>query len=473
MKENNQITQNLPNISKNKEKIIKSTQKPELVLFENSNQSINKSSCKETHNNIDKIIEKEDNLDDFSKNNNNPKEIINISENDTSKNNIKETMNNRRMSEKMKNNLQNDIISKINTNYSKIDSNNLSNYFSVPKKDIDQNKEINLESNVFNKKKQNQDTNIIENNNSSKKGIHENYNDNFNKEIQIYPLKLNENETISDKEIVNIYTAKNSDEKTIKFQDLSNNFIFFLFCCENNNIFKMNFIFSIIQICEVVLYNLFVLILFTQREKRGFGMGITEIALIISGLYVIYFVTVALINWKINNLSYNNKKHSLYVIFQITMFIAAIIGLFFPLNIILINDFKTFHNDFTKPSLFTSINYHKDSGFIYSLLEVSSILISCFLFLIRNIMLTISINCYNILISKTENIVFKINVNNYNSYLSNLFKSIFGFLTCIFYYLIMTKLENKFYFFVFSIFSGGLLFLSGLVAKNVKDIFIN
>ena len=259
MKENNQITQNLPNISKNKEKIIKSTQKPELVLFENSNQSINKSSCKETHNNIDKIIEKEDNLDDFSKNNNNPKEIINISENDTSKNNIKETMNNRRMSEKMKNNLQNDIISKINTNYSKIDSNNLSNYFSVPKKDIDQNKEINLESNVFNKKKQNQDTNIIENNNSSKKGIHENYNDNFNKEIQIYPLKLNENETISDKEIVNIYTAKNSDEKTIKFQDLSNNFIFFLFCCENNNIFKMNFIFSIIQICEVVLYNLLIL----------------------------------------------------------------------------------------------------------------------------------------------------------------------------------------------------------------------
>ncbi len=475
IRENNDLTYN--NTSPNKELErrnslkFKKNKSSSLVSFENSNQSMNNSSSKkEIEKNCDNIVDKEISVP-YLKENKDEKNC-NLSGNDLSNNDFEKKdiiKTNSQMTSSNQNN--NDLNSENNTHYSKIEYNSTTKYSSTPNK---QKEDINIFKYETNNYQNNEDS--LHKIQSNHIGINENHIDQIKKDdklyynkINLFPIQIKEQDSFSEKDKTAIISSKSVSSKFLfDFKKEKNFFV----CSFNINVLKLNSIFTFIQVSEIIIYNLFLLLLFTNTNYNGFGLGITNIAMIFSVLHFLYSLSSHFINNKLFDLSYSNRG-AINFFLQFSIIISALISILFPLNVILFKEHSTnslYSNKQTE--LLRSINYNKEIK-----IEISSnflrLTISCCLFLLRNICLSVSMICYNILVSRIDNNSLKEKVNFYNSYLSNLCKTICGFVSCLLYYIIIYKLQEPYYFFLLSITSGVLLIFSFWISKGFSDIFLN
>jgi hypothetical protein len=205
----------------------------------------------------------------------------------------------------------------------------------------------------------------------------------------------------------------------------------------NKNSFKLSCIFSIIQISEVLLFNTYILFLYTilkgNTAKIGICLSMNMLIYAISN----YFLSVSFMKYTAKG--YNAVKWLLKVTLAVSTIITLTIGIF-------IYFISTIENLIVSVSIFS------------------------FLFFTRNILLTVgSLNSYNVLITLSENSKLKKQVNFYHTYFSTILKAIFSFSICSIFTIILNEslIPTSFFFvnLVFGIIPAVLLGVTFFITK--------
>jgi len=434
---------------------IGSIKKPSLVLFDTTNRK--ETIEKNNNNNIDQIIEKDDNIEDYSSRRNESiggkkipndssmrnKKIevelkpnqygniiinnnININYNDTSKNYIQ-----------IQNNAQNESklnSSNINTNNNVIFTNDnvkpSARHINPPVTDgfnsIMHNKLIfTIENSISpnrkaedNPKSGGKNTSFVENSFISGKFqeivISEKRGSKNLQELQEEKLPSNRQEGYS-----------NSSRKYKKSNNLISNLNV------DQTAFKISIIFTSVQISESLIYNLLFCSLFA---KSTFFYDFKQISLIFFILHLIYTVFNAIVNYFMSNYLKNKEKNLVANCLKGFIICSFILTISFPIFIIF------------KP-----------------MSSANNLIMTSVFFLIRDVSISLGLLCYNVLVLRLDNNKIKSKINTFHTYLTTILKAIF----CLILYIICSFiLENNLNYCFLVCGFAGLMFILALFFIN-------
>ena len=174
--------------------------------------------------------------------------------------------------------------------------------------------------------------------------------------------------------------------------------------------FTISLIFTILQICDVVVYNILILTLMLGNENNKWKFSIFEISLFLSIFHLIYAFLSTLINsilvkWFIKSVPKLNFLFKLFT--ALSSFISVIIPLY---------DYQ-----------FLKSKENKNEEMY------SSVFILMTLILARNLCLTVVLTCYNLLVFNISNSAVKDKIQTFQKYLSSMFRGVFSILSCFIY----------------------------------------
>ena len=426
---------------------IASIKKPSLVLFETVNR-------KETlSKNIDQIIDKDFNIEDYSSKRIESLEKRKNDSSDNIKKNDMETKTNEYGNIIINNNFNTNCYDHSSKNYIQI-QNNPQNESKLNTSNIVTNNVIltnldgckasarhmnssdleNYNNKVVNNKLvfatdnnfQGQKMKFDENNEKSKIIINNKFNSDKFQEIVIsesHEKNCENTQKVIDqkKQTINQEDYSHAFNKSVKSKNLISNLNI------EEKAFKISVIYTSCNISENIIYNFFYCCLFA---KTVFGFDYFSLSIIFIILHLLYAILFGFVRSKLlKEYSKNDKAHVIKV-FRILLIISLVITIIFPVCII----FKFFN--------FTV-----------------NLIITCLLFILRNLTVSLSMTCYNNLINIMDNNKIKEKINSFNTYFTATLKIIFCFLTYILSYLFLEKNLN---YSLFICFFAGIIFLLAL-----------
>lgn len=174
--------------------------------------------------------------------------------------------------------------------------------------------------------------------------------------------------------------------------------------------FSISMIFSFLQICDVVVYNIFLLNLILPEDAgiKNKSFSIFEISFYLAMFHLIYslistFIYSLLVKWFMKNLS------KLSFLFKLFTVVSCILSLF-----VFMYDFQYMKS--------------KEYTFMYS-----SFYLFMGLILLRNLCLTVILTCYNLLVYNIPNTKIKDKIQTFQKYFSFLFRGVFLIFSCFAY----------------------------------------
>jgi hypothetical protein len=169
------------------------------------------------------------------------------------------------------------------------------------------------------------------------------------------------------------------------------------------NLFKISSIFTILQVSDIILYNVFFLNLAFTLNPKNSSDNIFLISTAMGLYHLIYTLLLPVVNTQILKMGMrSNKKAVLF--FKI--FILISIGLY---------------------STFLVLDYLlSEKGLTYVIVLMSVLVI-------RNLSLTVVLICYNVLVLKISQSQVKEKINNLQNYFSLLIRTIFGTISFVIY----------------------------------------
>jgi hypothetical protein len=236
--------------------------------------------------------------------------------------------------------------------------------------------------------------------------------DNSKLEIKIPPMKENytkfKSPQNSDQKIIDTNNYRSSNLKILT-ENTSKSLLGI-----NENISKLSFsismIFSFLQICDVVVYNIFLLNLILPDDAgiKNKNFSILEISFYLAMFHFIYslistLIYSLLVKWFIKSLS---KLNFLFKLFTV---VSCILSLF-----VFMYDYQ----------------YMKSKEYIFT---YSSFYLFIGLILLRNLCLTVILTCYNLLVYNIPNTTVKDKIQTFQKYFSFLFRGVFLIFSCFAY----------------------------------------
>jgi hypothetical protein len=209
------------------------------------------------------------------------------------------------------------------------------------------------------------------------------------------------------------------------------------------NSFRIAFIFSIIQMSDVILFNFYVLKLFLPLNRNGFDFTLTTATICLMTIHIFHTSSNHFIKNFLLKLSNKGNK---------TTKRALIINLIISIVVT---------NLYVASLLFTNSKEN------YTDYLLGKFLLSSLFYLIRNISNTNCLTCYTILITRIDNSKIKEKINYYHTYHSYLLRAISSFIATFLILFITYSLKNSMFFFLVSLMSSTLISLVFILIKHI------
>lgn len=203
-------------------------------------------------------------------------------------------------------------------------------------------------------------------------------------------------------------------------------------------LFKISSIFTILQVSDIILYNVFFINLAFKLNPKNSSYNIFQISTALGLYHLIYTLLLPAVNTQVLKMGMrSNKKAVLF--FKI--FILISIGIY---------------------SAFLVLDYLLSKNGLTYVIVLMSVLV------IRNLSMTVALICYNVLVLKISQSQFKEKINNLHNYFSLFIRTIFGTMSFVIY---LYFVDN---YILIAIILGvvpiGLLVSNLRLVKNLTDI---